>query len=84
MSFSKSSNNNSPIKTTLYELKDIVSRQQGEDHESVGLVLEIEAIVSAIEAKQDAISRKHKKKNADQSMGQNIVVPGMGNTVPVL
>ncbi|MGD9684792.1 MAG: hypothetical protein AB7W16_26810 [Candidatus Obscuribacterales bacterium] len=80
MSFSKSSNNNSPIKDTLYELKDIVSRQQGEDHESVGLVLEIEAIVSAIEAKQDAISRKHKKKSTEQ----NIVVPGMGNTVPVL
>ncbi|MBK9140919.1 MAG: hypothetical protein IPM23_00375 [Candidatus Melainabacteria bacterium] len=80
MSFSKSSNNNSPIKNTLYELKDIVSRQQGEDHESVGLVLEIEAIVSSIEAKQAAISRKHKKKVTEPA----IVVPGMGNTVPVL
>ena len=46
------------LKGTLADLKDIVSRSQGIDHECVHLLGEIEAIVSEIERKTVATVAK--------------------------
>ncbi len=41
----------SPLKKAVDDLKDIVSRSQGDDHEIAILVKQIEAIVASIETK---------------------------------
>lgn len=43
--------NPSPLKKAVDDLKDIVSRSQGEEHEISVLVRQIEAIVAEIEIK---------------------------------
>ncbi|MBZ0187075.1 MAG: hypothetical protein K8F91_12580, partial [Candidatus Obscuribacterales bacterium] len=62
------------------ELKDIVSRRQGEDHETIVLVKEIESILSRIEEKADELSakRSHKKRN---NMTSKIVQAKVVSTV---
>lgn len=53
MSFPHSNNS---LNEAVKQLKEVVSRHQGEDHESTSMVREIEAIVADIERKAVNIS----------------------------
>ena len=54
--------NFSSLKTAIVELKDIVSRSQGEDHEAAQLLGQIEALFLDIE---------NKVRQRDLAVGQN-------------
>ncbi len=43
--------NNNPLLLAIKELEDVVIRNQGDDHEAIDMVREMEAIVTDIERK---------------------------------
>ncbi len=53
MSFPHSNNS---LKAAIKQLKEVVSRHQGEDHETTAMVREIETIVADIERKTASLS----------------------------
>lgn len=72
--------NPSPLKKAVDDLKDIVSRSQGDDHEISHLVKQIEAIVASIETKTNKTIIASAPANA-----QTPVVPVVQTTnIPVV
>jgi len=60
-------NTDNSLRTAVSQLKDVVSRHQGADHETVAMVREIESIVADIERKTGTSAT---------SQISDIVVPG--------
>ena len=71
MSFPHSNNS---LMAAVKQLKEVVSRHQGEDHETVAMVREIEAIVADIE---------RKTVNSAVSGEQQITTPGFLQQSPI-
>jgi hypothetical protein len=67
-------NTNNTLRTAVSQLKDVVSRHQGADHETVEIVRELESIVAEIE-------RKTGSPVAPQP--SEMVVSGMAGAIPV-
>lgn len=69
-------NTDNSLRTAVSQLKDVVSRHQGADHETVEMVREIESIVADIERKTGS---------AANSQISDMVVPGrVAGVVPVV
>lgn len=69
-------NTDNSLRTTVSHLKDVVSRHQGADHETVQIVRELETIIAEIERKTGS---------AVPSKGSEMVVPGaVAGVVPVV
>lgn len=69
-------NTDNSLRTTVSQLKDVVSRHQGADHETVQIVRELESIVAEIERKTGSTVI---------SQSSDMVVPGrVAGIVPVV
>ena len=78
MSFPK---NETSLKSTFKELKEIVSRNQGENHESIAMVNELESLISDLERKAGRLSSSN---GTDKRQSESIVSPMINGVVPVL
>ena len=69
-------NTNNSLRTAVSQLKDVVSRHQGIDHETVEMVRELEKIVADIERKTGSEL---------PAQATDLVVPGrVAGPVPVI
>lgn len=83
MSFPKMDNS---IKTAISDLKEIVSRRQGEDQDTVSLVSDIESIISDIEIKASELAKSSISSKTTEIPQQSAIngVPTVTNTVPAV
>lgn len=68
-------NTNNSLRTAVSQLRDVVSRHQGADHETVEIVRELESIVAEIERKTGSTAAPQPS---------DMVVSGITGAVPVV
>ncbi len=79
MSFPKMDNS---IKSAINDLKEIVSRHQGEHQDAVSLVSDIESIISDIETKASELAKSSRSAKSSEIPQQN-AIDGIAVTNPV-